>query len=75
MCPKQPRPDSIFCSNDCIAKHVERAKEFLDRNKPKQLLKKVQEVINKINQLNLSMICFPCSTFEIISFFHPRTKR
>lgn len=38
VCEKPPRTESIFCSDECIGKHVERAKEFLMKTKPKNVL-------------------------------------
>ena len=35
VCGKPPRAESIFCSDDCIGKHVESAKDFLLKTKPK----------------------------------------
>ena len=37
VCGKSPRPESIFCSDECIGKHVDSAKEFLMKTKPKSV--------------------------------------
>ena len=49
VCDKSPRMDSIFCSDECIGSHVESAKEFLMKTKPKHVTttKKVSVVYER----------------------------
>ena len=59
VCDKSPRIESIFCSDECIGSHVESAKEFLLKTKPKHVTttKKVRFVYERMHRW-IKMNCF-----------------
>ncbi|QQP58108.1 AGAP004866PAlike, partial [Caligus rogercresseyi] len=45
VCEKLPRLNSIFCSDDCISKHAQKAKALLQKNRPKASPDKIQVLV------------------------------